>query len=127
MNVSKDKSCVVDLRGYGYTPQKDKGRKVENGDLNNYFSTGKKSMVGESNFVPVSSEHRNPLNDAMADPMKISGFTEKENEFLMTGNTSKLILGTENSEIKARIDLQSPEKVGSLGLNRLALDESNNG
>ena len=51
-NVSKDKDCVVDLRGYGYTPYK-KAMKNDLSTSNNYMSTGKKSMVGESNFLPI--------------------------------------------------------------------------
>ena len=51
--VSKDKNQqIVDLRGYGYTPEKQATTKLND----QYFASGKKSMVGHSDFLPVGEQ-----------------------------------------------------------------------
>ena len=51
--VSTDKNAqIVDLRGYGYTPERKKGvdKLAES-----TFKSGKKSMIGKSDFIPVGN------------------------------------------------------------------------
>jgi hypothetical protein len=49
--IPKEKGAqVVDLRGYGYTPERDRGAAKL---AESTFKSGKKSMIGHSDFIPV--------------------------------------------------------------------------
>mmetsp|Transcript_20790 Transcript_20790/g.32040 ORF Transcript_20790/g.32040 Transcript_20790/m.32040 type:complete len:136 (+) Transcript_20790:2915-3322(+) len=70
-------------------------------------------MIGESDFVPIQA-----AGNGLVDPLKAS-VKRGDDKYYLRGNTSKLVLATENSDVKERIDFTP--------LNKNKLDESKGG